>query len=242
MNKFFNFFRNKKLFYFLIILFFFPLNLTWMDNLDINESLEEETNKRSYFNYFLGTFIVFSIIFYFYNYGLPFSDFNQKDPYDLTIEYKYPNDGQIRPPQNPPTVAQKDYFVIPDKPYFVNGERNFPLLNKDMLEYQKMEHIYIKGVSIPPFFVKWLEICYGYDITQEFFYNLELHRRIIPNEVVGMDWIYGFVKWYYKKDPTRPLGSIWFTQNELAYFEGKDFYDLRIFPYIYTRKWDLPMI
>jgi hypothetical protein len=160
----------------------------------------------------------------------------------MSIIYNYPNDGQVRPPQNPETLALESYFVIPNKPYFVNGEINYPLLNRDMLEFIATPREYPKGRAIPDHVVKWLEICYGYNITQDTFMNLKLHRELI-NPEVGMDFILRWVKWYYKHDAYRDIYSLWlFTAEEAAYYEGKDFYDLRVYPGIFTRRWQLPMV
>ena len=209
----------------------------------------EEKEEKCYKKYIIVPIIL--ILLFYILYGNPFIEGSCPNPYDMTINYTYPDDGKVRPPQNPTTVAQEDYFVIPDKPYFVGDIRNFLLLDKDMIEYIGMPWIRPTGIAIPPYFVKWLEICYGYDITQEFFMNLEYHRKLtLPSYGIGdrvpyvsMEQVFKFVKWYYRKgDHYRPVYSIWFTPDELAYMEGKDFYDLRIFPRIYTRKKEWPAI
>lgn len=233
----------------LLLLLLFPINSAFLE-IEIKEEdvLPEETKENVFMKYLPIILVISALLLFYYN---PFSTTDILDPYDMTINYTYPNDGQIRPPQNPPTVALRDYFVIPDKPYFVNGVRNFLLLDKDMLEYINTEQIRPIGMSIPPFIVKWLEICYGYDITQEFFMNLEYHRKLtLPNYGIGnimpyvpMEFVFNFVKWYYRKgDDYRPLYSLWFSPELLLYMEGKDFYDLRIFPHIYTRAKEWPSI
>ena len=209
------------------------------------ESLEEGNEENAQFNYsilykIIGGVVIVTILTYFLGGFDNFGSLFEKDPFDLKREYPYPNDGKVRPPQNPTNVALDDYFVIPNKPYFVNNEINYPLLNKDMLTYIGMEWIYPPGVAIPDFFCKWLEMCYGYDITQEEFMNLELHRKL-TNSDVGMDYLVPFVRWFYKRTPYRPLYSIWIPKEELAYYEGKDFYDVRIYPGIYTSAYQVPM-
>lgn len=164
--------------------------------------------------------------------------FFPEDP--LEKEWVYPQDGKVRPPQNPKTRALEEYFVIPNKPYRIEGEINFPLLNRDIIEYSKIDFVYPPGRTIPPFMVKFLEICYGYDITQEVVMNLELHRK--QTELfIGMEPIYNFVKWYYRHHPCQQLFTIGFSEEQLAYYEGKDFYSNRIFPNIYSRAYTLPM-
>ena len=156
------------------------------------------------------------------------------DPFDLTKEWVYPKDGVPRPPQRIYTRALEDYFLIPEKPYFVDGVRNWPLLNKDMMTYAKIPFTNPHNHSIPPYMVKYLEICYGYDLTQEQVWNLEFHRNNTKS-FVPMEWIYDWVIWYYKKNPVRQNFSLGLDADWLAYYKGKDFYDTRIYPGIYTR-------
>lgn len=228
---------------FLIFFFlFFPINLSFMEEMIIEENMDENEDSTSrYIIYTIfGVVIIMLLSKYFQDSYNPFSYFIPKDPYDMSIIYSYPNDGKVRPPQNPETLALESYFVIPGKPYFVNGEINYPLLNRDMLEYMATPLEWPKDRAIPAHVVKWLEICYGYDISQDIFMNLKLHREL-TNPSVGMDYLLRFVKWYYRYDVYRDIYSLWlFTPEEAPYYEGKDFYDLRIFPEIYTRKWDWP--
>ncbi len=156
------------------------------------------------------------------------------DPYDLSKEWVYPKDGIPRPPQRIYTRALEDYFVIPEKPYFVDGVRNWPLLNKDIMDYAKIPFTNPDNHSIPPYMVKYLEICYGYDLTQDQVWNLEFHRNHTQSHI-PMEWLYDYVIWYYKKNPVRQNFSLGLDEYWLAYYEGKDFYDTRIYPGIYTR-------
>ncbi len=237
-------FKYKNFFFIIFLVLFFPINISVLDNLDANLSDQDTITEDKTSSKFLKYAVIFGcttlfLFFFFEGFGYCDSFFNYfKDPVD--IDYKYPNDGKIRPPQNPVTKPMYDYFVIPGKPYFINGELNFPLLNKDIITYSNMEIVRTPGVAIAPIYVKWLEICYGYDLSQETVDNLEVHRRL-TNETATIQTLYKFVKRYYKDDlwPNRRILSWWPWPNQWAYYEGKDFYDCRIYPGIYTGWWDI---
>lgn len=245
----------KRIFKFkmlLIALYLMPIDVVYAyceSETDNDTDEEKKTGSNWNYYYLIPVVLVLGLAaFYYFD---PFEFWKKPDPFDMSIQYKYPNDGEVRPPQNPKTVAQREYFVIPGKPYFVDGVRNFLLLDRDMIEYIVMPQDRPEGRSIPPYVTKWLEICYGYDITQDFFMNLEYHRKMtLPCYGIGrnvpyvdMEWVFYFVKGYYRRgDPYRVLFSVILEQQDYMYIKGKDFYDLRIFSGIYTRRNTWPVI
>lgn len=236
---------KKKLFTFLkiLILFFlfFPVNTCLLE--DIIPELECENEKTNNLKYYIGGFVILTIICgLLYSNGFDFP-FHKTDPYDTTIEYKYPNDGVCRPPENPTFVPMYDYFCIPGKPYFVNGEINYPLLNKDMMTYLFTAQFCPTGQDIPWYFIRGFEMLWGYDIHQEVFMNLQFHRCTFPLDY-GMDTVLAWTKWYYAKFPPRMNYFPWCHQSDVVTMYDlmeKDWYDVRIWPDIYTKARSLPM-
>ena len=234
--------KNKLYIYIkflLLIIFFFPVNECFLEEMLSENKIEED---QSYKYYILGIFAIVAVVGLFYSNGYDFS-FSKPDPHDITIEYKYPNDGQCRPPQNPTFVPMYDYFCIPGKPYFVNGMINYPLLNKDMMTYLFTAQFCPSNQDIPWYFIRGFEMLWGYDIHQEVFMNLQFHRCTFPLDY-GMDTVLAWVKWYYAKFPPRMNYFPWCHQSDIVTMYDlmeKDWCDVRIWPDIYTKKWCRPM-
>jgi len=238
----------RKYFFYLILFFLFPVNVCFLEELLPNESDNEEVNdNNNNLKYYIGGFIIVGLILtIFYSQGFEFPFF-KKDPYDTTIEYKYPNDGQCRPPQNPTFIPMYDYFCIPNKPYFVDGYRNYALLNKDMMTYIFTAQFCPSTQDIPWYFIRGFEILWGYDIHQLVFMNLQYHRCTFPLEV-DMETVLGWNNWYYQKFPCRKTFEPWsaregvWMHNKVPIFDtlGLDWFDCRIFPDIYTKARSLP--
>jgi len=226
---------------------YLPINYCLLEgDLEVSDDSGTEDSKNNEDNtmlYIIGAMIIagVAVTLFFNHHGEDgFSFFMKPDPFDMSIEYPYPNDGQCRPPENPTFVPMYDYFCIPGKPYFVDGIRNWPLLNRDLMTFIFTATFCPYKQDIPWWIIRGLEMIWGYDIHQEIFMNLHYHRISFPLDY-SAETVFDWVKWYYYKNTPRQ-NYTFFHANEVEKLMTMDWYDVRIWPKIYTRKYNLPLL